>query len=85
MVGFLVVSGVGALMEDRGMGGRSQSRDHEVTVAQKGDKKFKDVLGIEEAKGAIRVRVRVRVRVRTFSASRKPKVARHMHAPPLCL
>ena len=47
-------------MEDRGMGGRSQSRDHEVTVAQKGDKKFSDVLGVEEA---MRVRVRVRVRV----------------------
>ena len=53
LVGFLVVSGVGALLEDKGMGGKSASRDHEVTQAQKGDKKFSDVLGVEEAKGEL--------------------------------
>lgn len=38
-------------MEDRGLGGRSNTRDMEVTTAQKSSKKFKDCLGVEEAKG----------------------------------
>lgn len=48
-IGFLVVTGLGSLLEERGLGkGMSNS---EVSAAQESSKTFADVLGMDEAKG----------------------------------
>jgi len=50
---FIVISGIGALMEDKGMPSRLMSGNSEVRPVLESDTKFEDVKGVDEAKGEL--------------------------------
>jgi len=47
---FIVVTALGAILDDKGLGSRLSGASSEVRMATSSDKKFKDVVGCDEAK-----------------------------------
>ncbi|KAJ1462274.1 peptidase family M41-domain-containing protein [Pelagophyceae sp. CCMP2097] len=50
LVAFVMVSAFGALMDDRGISSRMGASTHQIHTAESSDKRFSDVMGVDEAK-----------------------------------